>query len=353
MNAVDPNAASTAASAWDSCVGGNRPGFPYPTMSATWNAPTAQLSVVFNTGFNPRDQFSCGSTSGNTINVYSDAYRRGTNIQVHCSTYGFNQIIEHELGHYYGLADILNQTGCPDIMSQLDGSQHYVSMPDCTLADQLNQTFDENNPIDYSCQQPCYTTCVAGQCPALNRGSPIILDLRGEGFLLSGPQDPVFFDLYNDGLPVWTAWTARASWTSFLALDLNGNGTIDDAGELFGNHTRLADGSFAANGYVALAQYDEPINGGNANGIIDPGDAVFARLRLWTDWNHNGKTDPGELQTMAEAGIVAIDLGYRYSQKQDQYGNQFLLRGRAMRDNADHTRDVRIYDVFFVPAPQQ
>jgi hypothetical protein len=167
---------------------------------------------------------------------------------------------------------------------------------------------------------------------------------------MSGPLDPVYFDLNNDGHPVWTAWTARGSWTSFLALDLNGNGTIDDAGELFGNHTRLTDGSFAANGYLALAQYDEPINGGNGNGVIDPGDAVFAPLRIWTDWNHNGKTDPGELETLAEAGIVSIDLGYQYSQKQDHYGNQFLLRGRAARDNADHTRDIRTYDVYFVHA---
>lgn len=135
------------------------------------------------------------------------------------------------------------------------------------------------------------------------------------------------------------------------ALDLNGSGTIDDAGELFGNHTRLQDGSFAANGYLALAQYDEPVNGGNANGVIDPGDAVFSRLRIWTDWNHNGRTDPGELQTLAEVGIVSIDLDYQYSQKQDRYGNQFLLRGRAVRDSADHTRDIRIYDVYFVPAP--
>lgn len=351
MSAVDPNAVATAAAAWDSCVGGNRPGFPFPTMTPTWNAPTAQLNVVFHTGYNPNDQFSCGSTSGNTINVFSNAYKLGTSIPVSCRTYGYNQIIEHELGHYYGLDDIKNQPGCPDIMSQLDGSQHYVSMPDCTLADQLNQTFDENNPIDYSCQQPCYTSCVNGSCPALNAGSPIVFDLDGGGFSLSGPDDPVYFDLYDDGLPIWTAWTARASWTSFLVLDLNGNGTIDDAGELFGNHTRLMDGSFAANGYVALAQYDEPINGGNANGVIDPGDAVFARLRIWTDWNLNGKTDPGELQTLAEAGIVAIDLGYQYSQKQDQYGNQFLLRGRAVRDSADHSRDVRTYDVYFVPAP--
>lgn len=351
MSNVDPNAVSTAAAQWGSCVTNNRPGFPYPTMTPTWNAPTAQISVVFQTGFNPHDQFSCGSTANNTITVYSNAYKKPTNVLVSCQSYGYDQIIEHELGHYYGLADILNQPSCADIMSQLNGQQHYVTISDCSKADSQNQTIDENYPIDYSCQQPCYTTCVGGNCPALNGGSPIILDLEGDGFRLSGPDDPVYFDLLTDGVPVWTAWTARGSATGFLALDLNGNGKVDDAGELFGNHTRLMNGAFAQNGYEALAQYDEPVNGGNGNGIIDPGDAVFARLLIWTDWNHNGKTDPGELLTLSEAGVVAIDLAYHLGHRQDQYGNVFRYRGRALRStqHAD-THEVKTYDVFFVPA---
>lgn len=356
MMNVDPNATSNAASAWEGCTSApDHPKFPYPVLSpVSGGAPYSDLNVVYHTGFNPVNSSGCGLfpgiEGGLYIDVFQVAFKPGTHTTVSCSSYGYSQIIEHELGHYYGLGDIMDP-GCSDIMAQLDGSPHYVTGPDCTQADHQNQALDENNPIDYSCSQPCFTNCVAGQCPAQNGGSPIILDLHGDGFRLSGPQDPVYFDLYNDGLPVWTAWTARGSWTSFLALDINGNGTIDGAGELFGNHTRLMDGSFAANGYLALAQYDEPINGGNGNGVIDPGDAVFSRLRIWTDWNHNGKTDPGELETLAEAGIVAIDLGYQDSQKQDRYGNQFLLRGRAVRDTADHTRDIRTYDVYFVPAP--
>jgi hypothetical protein len=235
-------------------------------------------------------------------------------------------------------------------MAQLDGSQHYVTGADCTQANNQNLTLDEGHPPDPSCQQPCFTNCYGGSCPALNGGSPIILDLDGHGFKLSGPDDPVYFDLYNDGLPVWTAWTARGSATAFLALDLNGNGNVDDAGELFGNHTRLlADGSFAKNGYEALAQYDEPVNGGNGNGVIDPGDAIFGRLQVWTDLNHNGKVDPGELQTLSDAGITAIDLAYRFDHKRDRYGNQFLYRGRALWEDGGDAHEISTYDVFFVP----
>jgi|HubBroStandDraft_3_1064219.scaffolds.fasta_scaffold01065_2 hypothetical protein len=343
------SATQSAISEWGGCVTNNRPGFPYPTTGNLWNAYYSRLNVVFHSGFNPNNNNACGSTSGSNINVYQVAFKPGTTTTVQCSTYGYDQIIAHELGHYYGLADITDP-GCTDIMAQLDGSQHYVGGSDCDQADKQNQTCSENNPIDGSCQQPCYTACVGGNCPAQNQGSPIILDLDDDGFRLSGPDDPVDFDLFNDGSPVWTAWTARGSGTAFLVLDLNGNGSIDNGGELFGNHTRLMDGAFAANGFAALAQYDEAINGGNGDGVIDASDAVFEKLRIWTDWNHNGRTDPGELQTLSQAGILAIDLHYHAAHRTDRYGNWFRYQGTAVRRSGGHVHEVTIYDVFFVPA---
>lgn len=70
---------------------------------------------------------------------------------------------------------------------------------------------------------------------------------------------------------------SRVSWTSgdwrngWLALDRNGNGRIDDFSELFGDMTLQPRGS-DRNGYRALAVFDDPSNGGNGNGFIDPGD---------------------------------------------------------------------------------
>jgi hypothetical protein len=337
-----------AMNAWGSCTTNNRPGFPYPETAPLWNAYYSQLNVVFHSGFNPSNNNSCGSTSGSNINVYQVAFKPGTTTTVQCSSYGYSQIIEHELGHYYGLADITDP-GCTDIMAQLDGSPHTVTLSDCNKANDQNQTYSENNPIDYSCQQPCYTTCVAGNCPAQNGGSPIIFDLDNQGFRLSGSDAPVLFDLYTKGLPIWTSWTACGSNTAFLALDLNRNGKIDDAGELFGNHTRLADGTFALNGFEALAQYDELANGGNADGLIDASDVIFDKLRLWTDANHNGQTDPGELQTLPQAGIVSIALDYKLAVKRDLNGNRFRYRGHATQQHGRQQHEVTIYDVFFAP----
>jgi hypothetical protein len=73
---------------------------------------------------------------------------------------------------------------------------------------------------------------------------------------------------------------------------------------LFGQATPLVglEGT-AADGFQALAQYDC-----NADGVIDAQDPVFARLRLWSDANRDGQTDAEELLTLAQAGVLSLQL---------------------------------------------
>ena len=46
---------------------------------------------------------------------------------------------------------------------------------------------------------------------------------------------------------------------------------------------RSLEGGKAANGFVALAQYDQPLLGGNDDGVISRADAIWPELTMWLD----------------------------------------------------------------------
>lgn len=163
--------------------------------------------------------------------------------------------------------------------------------------------------------------------------SPIIIDLANDGFDLTDVDAGVKFDLMAEGFLRPVAWTAENSDDSLLCYDRNGNGRIDDGAELFGNRTPQPP-SVNPNGFLALAVFDLPDNGGNRDGMINKHDAIYSSLRLWRDVNHNGISEPGELSTLASAGIKAINLNYKESQRYDLLGNLFRYRSKIVSRNA-------------------
>jgi hypothetical protein len=187
-----------------------------------------------------------------------------------------------------------------------------------------------------------------GDCVDTCNGSPVIVDTTGHGFHLTWAENGVMFDIKGDGNPVKIAWTQADSGNAFLALDRNHNGKIDNGKELFGNFTKQPP-SHDPNGYLALAEFDKPENGGNGDGIIDSRDAVFSHLLLWIDENHDGISQPNELHTLPELGVYSISFKYHDGHFRDQYGNWFHYSSALNPDPQDGTsKDGRItYDVFF------
>lgn len=188
--------------------------------------------------------------------------------------------------------------------------------------------------------------------------SPIIIPLRAqrgnnrEEFQLTSKANGVAFDLNNDGALEQTAWTAPGSGLAFLAIDRDGNGTIDNGSELFGNYTLPG----VNNGFAALDRIEAQDPDGPF-AAISAGDPLYEKLLLWEDRNHNGQSEKNELSKFSER-YTKIGTGYSRTPAVDKFGNQFLFMGwvevrtapgkNAVFDgNEQQERQRQVYDVFF------
>lgn len=116
---------------------------------------------------------------------------------------------------------------------------------------------------------------------------PLVINLDTDVAQL---QDQTFyFDIDADGKPDEVSQLGTGS--GYLALDKNGDGSINDGSELFG--------TASGNGFADLAKYDE-----DGNGWIDENDAVWEKLKIWAkDQNGNDV-----LYRLADKGVGAICL---------------------------------------------
>ncbi len=232
-----------------------------------------------------------------------------------------------------GQDDGLECGGCPDA----DGDGYpgtYCGGTDCN---DYNGMIYPGSYAAYYCQSGLDADC-DGMDDGYECGSPILISTEGGKIALTSKADGVMFDLKGTGAKIQIPWTVAGSDDAWLMLDRNGNGVIDDGTELFGNVTAQPDpepGKYC-NGFSALSLYDQADNGGNGDGFIDSRDAVFSRLQLWVDRNHNGVSELSELYRLSAFGVETIDLNYEDASKRDKYGNLGLYRSKIYDSQRSH-----------------
>ncbi len=163
---------------------------------------------------------------------------------------------------------------------------------------------------------------------------PLTLDLDGDGLELTYQTSvSPFFDMDGDLYAERSGWIAADD--GVLVRDLNSNGLIDGATELFGG---------AQSGFDVLSELDGNEDGTvdadddgladfNGDGMIDAND-TFASLKVWRDLDQDLETDAGELFSLVDLGIASFSLDTTEEEDLFINGNQIAKTATFTRTDA-------------------
>ena len=156
-------------------------------------------------------------------------------------------------------------------------------------------------------------------------GTPIVIDIKGNGFDFTSYKEGVWFDIDADDIEEHISWTESTSDEAFLFLDYFENGLVDGGHELFGDHATLLSGEVSPHGYAALAELDMQEYGGNEDGFISNKDKYFQLLGAWIDSNHNGISEESEIARLRDIGIDSIGYETEVIDWTDEHGNTIFF----------------------------
>jgi hypothetical protein len=235
----------------------------------------------------------------------------------------------HELGHQMGFDDNYQCVGYT-IMAALTPN----SIPEFTTDDYCGFNYYYDPLCEAGGGEDYYNHC-----------TPLVLSFTGTAPRLSEPAVP--FDIAGDGNLPTCGWTRRST-DGLLALDRDGDGSINNGRELFGNvtpYSARSTGPRAWSGFTALQFFDTRNGGGNGNGRLDRGDAVFSRLLVWFDRNWNGLSEPGETQSLLALGIDHVHLNGLASNRTDRNGNVLWFVSSFVYELGGALRKGQVVDV--------
>ncbi|MFH2123836.1 MAG: VCBS repeat-containing protein [Pseudomonadota bacterium] len=151
---------------------------------------------------------------------------------------------------------------------------------------------EDGKEIDFSVQLNMSRSFITEQSLSIREGDalkdPLVINFGGQAAELT--QTKFSFDIDSDGRTDQISFVGSNS--GFLALDKNGDGSINNGLELFG--------AASGNGFAELAAYDL-----DGNNWIDENDSIYNQLRIWSK-DGEGKDI---LVALGQKGIGAIYLG--------------------------------------------
>lgn len=161
---------------------------------------------------------------------------------------------------------------------------------------------------------------------------------------LSAIDDGVEFNILGFNAEPKAHAPKQISWLNsdqyMFLVKPNKKGRVEGVDEMFGDNTKGPDADFAANGFLALAKFDE-----NGDGLINKKDRAYRSLRLWKDKNFDGVGTPDELFTLERMSVKTIDLNYDASfYERDAHGNETVYKSVIQYN--DGSLDL-IFDLWF------